>query len=720
KTALSDRQKKDGNRNRSLQKVIIAILKEDSADTLSPQELFRLAGLQHSDRAAFRYTLQQMLHDGLLERRSKRRLALPQSPKIVTGILRLTRHGYGFIDISSDESVLIPAREARQAFNGDRIQIEVIEGRSSEEAAGRIISVDQKNRPKLLGRAIKDGSRWLVEAKTGGLTFQGRLLDSEINQTLHPSDWVILESPSGRASSFLPICKIQRVLGSPHQKGVAEEGLIAEYNLPWQHSPEIQQQAAVLKPTPTGSGIRRDLRSEFVITIDPSDAKDHDDAVSLQLDEQGNYRLGVHIADVSRYVLPGSSIDLEARQRGFSVYLQHHHLPMLPPILPGSLCSLKPGKDRLALSVLMKWNAQGELLDAEICPSKIRVNRLLSYETAQEFLNRTEGEDSKDAADRETAKHLRLMLELARQLKARRLASGGFDLDIPEPGFHWEDGAAPRGIYCQERLDSHILIEEFMLAANRAVAQIWCDRFGEKAPFVFRIHPPLDQQKRQKLADYLAEVGLYLSAGQLQSAQQLSGLFAQASEQYPPEVAALIMRKALTLAQYSPQVQRHFGLGFRRYCHFTSPIRRYADLIVHRLVWKYVVNRQPIEQDGDYGEQMADLCFHLNQRERLIESLEREAVKLAGLLYLNEKRNQNFKAVFVEAVKENLYVSLRDLFIEGALQESGNVFYQSQSRGRTKRSTRRIPITPITIGADLDVQIARIDLLTRNLEFMPA
>ena len=689
---------------------ILAVL-TDRPGLYGIKGLFRELGLSRKRYNEYRQTLHNLLDNGQIVHLGRRRLAVRKKPKIIQGILRLTPHGYGFIDRQED-SIFINAREARKAFDGDLVEVEVIDRGHEAGPEGRILNVEAENRQPLLAVLRKKGAEWFAEVKSGPLNFSARVDGSINGNNFSPGDMVTVSVPGTRRRYPLPNCSILKRLGDPQEKGVAEKGLMASAGLKEDYPAAAIQEATQLKAESSRSGVRQNLRDEFVITIDPADAKDHDDAVSLRRDDDGNYLLGVHIADVSRYVRADSVIDKEARSRGFSIYLQHHHLPMLPPRLPGELCSLKPGKDRLALSALLRIDPEGKVIDRRIIPSLVRIRRLTSYETAQKYL------DGKGSAksDPELRKQLRSMWKLASALKKRRLEEGGVDFDLPEAGFYWESGAAPRRIFQQPRLQSHQLIEEFMLAANRAVAEVWVERFGTKSACVFRVHPPPDAEKRQKLADYLADAGFDWPAEKLTTTHQIASMLDEARRRFPEEVTAVIARKALMLARYEAFSKGHFGLGFKRYLHFTSPIRRYADLTVHRLIWRHLIKGHNIENKDKHKEILENLCLHLGEREKRIAELEREAAKLSGLLYLNERRHDTFPARLVEAAQDKLFVSLEGLFLEGFLTPDSGIQFLSRRRQTNKYPRRQKGSRALAIGDKLNVAVAKIDLLNRKLE----
>jgi ribonuclease R len=615
------------------------------------------------------------------------------------------------VDREDGSSIFISARDTEDAFDGDRVKVELHDRGHEAGPEGRILAVEHSDRP-LLGRLRRQDGQWLAEVRTGPLSFEAQVEAG--GQRFRSGDWALFQVPESRRRHPLPKVKLHQLLGNPRDIGVAEQALITAYGFTEQYPEAAVQESNRIKVKADRRGQRRDLRSEYVVTIDPSEARDHDDAVSLKRDEEGNYYLGVHIADVSRYVPAGSAIDKEAHTRGFSVYMQQHHLPMLPPRLPGELCSLKPGQDRLALSVLMQFDSAGKLVASEITPTLVKIHRLLSYEKAQEYLGR-KGRSKED--DPELGNHIRLMWRLASQLRKRRIAEGGVEFELPEPGFEWGDTAAPISILREAHLESHKLIEEFMLAANRAVATLWIEKFGDNAPNVYRVHPPPDAARRQKLSDYLKEAGFDWPASNLTTDKQIADMLNEADRRFPQEITSVIARKTLTLARYDAQALGHFGLGFTKYLHFTSPIRRYADLTVHRLLWDHLINAQPLERVEGFGAGIEALCQHLSQRERIISEIERESTKLAGLLYLEAHADQVYSAILVETYQENLYVALEDLYLEGVLSPESRMVYRS--RREPKRQRHRGEPKAVAFGDRLQVKVHKIDLLNRKLELMP-
>lgn len=727
-----------------MQEAILSELGARSESSYGAKELFKRLGYSRNLYDEYQEVLHQLLMIRKIEKVGKRKIRLSKQKEIISGILRLTPHSYGFVDRDHNSSIFISAHEARNALDGDWIKVELHDRGHEAGPEGRIVEIAADKRHHLLGRLLRIGGHWHAELKTGPLTFMARLkihggskrTDSFL-KNMKSGDWAILQAPESRQRYPMPSTKIVTILGDPKQKGVAERGLLAEYGFRVEYPAKALRESLQLRPLPDRRSARLNLTDDFIVTIDPADARDHDDAVSIRRDGLGGYHLSVHIADVSRYVRADTAIDCAARERAFSIYLQQHHLPMLPPRLPGELCSLKPGRNRLTLSVLIHFDRNGRVLNRQIIPAKIRVKRLISYEKAQKYL---ENEAKVGADDPELSANLRTMWELAQLLRTKRLSEGGVDFDLPEPGVCWADELAPATIFRQPRLPSHRLIEEFMLAANRAVAEIWIQKLGEDAPLIFRVHPPPDAEKRLKLADYLADAGFALpaeredvAAFRLTSAQGIGDLLDEARKRFPIEITSVIARKALTLARYDSHAGGHFGLGFQRYLHFTSPIRRYADLMVHRLIWKYLIDEKPFHPSEmtvghrlTFEEELRQLCESLSQRERVIAELERESYKLAGLLYLNERREEHFPALLVESYQEKLFVALRDLYLEGSLHPASNLRFRSRknpssrgSSGHRIQRRARDHSGEIAIGDELTVKIAELDLFNRKLVLMP-
>jgi ribonuclease R len=696
----------------SISELILKALESDFSE-FTLKSLFQRLGLKQRYFAEYRRTVRQLIAEGRIQQASNRRLSLCGKSDTITGIIRLARGGYGFIDQPDGTSVFIPIRDAKRALDGDSVTVKITHRRHQAGPEGQIIEIDALSRKPQLGIITSGGRGGAVHIKNGPASFTAKLDLSPQSQQPKKGDWVLVALKDQLRRYPLPHCRLIRTLGKSEDKGITETGLLFAAGLELEYPAAAVEQAKHCRPELAPKGLRRDFRSEFAVTIDPEDAKDHDDAVSLRVDGDGNYVLGVHIADVSRFFPENSPIDQEARQRAFSTYLQHHYLPMLPPQLPGELCSLKPGKDRLALSVIINFDSKGRLIKCDIQPALIRIQRLISYETAESYLDQR----SDVKADPELQSALLLMWNLAKILREKRLAAGGVNFDLPELGFLWGESAAPTAVFKLPHLKSHQLIEEFMLAANRSVADIWIDKFGSDAINIFRNHPPMDAEKRQKLCDYLLNAGFDWTTLKLNTSKDITNLLDESRRRLPIEITEAIARKALTLAKYETTSKGHFGLGFDRYLHFTSPIRRYADLTVHRLIWTYLIEGK--SQSVDHETTNSALIAHINNRERSISELERDANKLAALHYLSERPKQVFAARLVEVYQDRFFLTLEGLAIEGELTPDSNIVYKPPQR----RGERHRPIDQsghyVSIGDSLKVKIAGIDLLNRKLELRP-
>ncbi|TKJ41777.1 hypothetical protein CEE37_04195 [candidate division LCP-89 bacterium B3_LCP] len=715
KDTLPDRKAVNSKKRVALEETILFAISENPG-AFGIKHLFRYTGIPQREYSEYRRVLHALLDEGKIEKHGKRRLFPKQELEVLKGKLRLTQHGYGFVDRNDGSSVFISAKQASKAYDGDIVEVSLHDTGHKSGPEGTVVSIDTDDRIPCLGQIWRKSGKWMANVKSGPLSFQAVVDSFDTKKAIHPGDWALIQVNGNRRRYPLPACHVKTLVGNPAEKGIAEKGLIASYNLQEPYPEKALREAKNLKAIPAQKGLRHDLSDEFVITIDPAGAKDHDDAVSLKYDEKGNYLLGVHIADVSRYVPEGSHIDREARKRGFSVYLQHHYLPMLPSRLPGTLCSLKPGRTRLALSVLITIDKDGNILKKEIKPSRVRIGKLLSYEEAQKHLDGRRSARKKSTDDEILRTQLRHMWRLASILRKRRFSEGGIDFDLPEMGFRWQNLSAPTAIYELPRLQSHLLIEEFMLAANRAVAEIWTQKLGKGAPIPFRVHPSPEAEKRQKLSDYLSNAGFEWAPEHLVTAKQIAVMLGEVRRRFPPEVTETIARKALTLARYEPDSKGHFGLGFKHYLHFTSPIRRYADLTVHRLIWKHIIGGHSAQNKHESKAMVDNLCKHLSDRERLISEVEREAGKLSGLQYINERRDDVFSAYMVDTSKDNFYISLQDLFIEGTLQVDSDTVFKSRRKRRRKYANAHNTGQTLSIGDKLEVTPSKVDLLMRTLE----
>ncbi len=655
---------------------------------------------------------------GEVVRYRRNRYGRPDRSETFTGALSIHPRGFGFVtdEAAPDREAYVPAEALAGALHDDRVRVAVVAAppreprRRRRDAApalrwrGRVLEVLERPARPVVGllhegpggpAVIPDDPRFPQNVRIdgpGGALRELPPAGRKVTVALAP--W----APHHR----VPRGRVIEDLGDPADPAVAMTGLLRRHGIAETFPGAAERQArAVRPPAPDAAETagRRDLRGLAAFTVDPEDAKDYDDAVSLEPDADGGWRLGVHIADVAHFVPPDSAIDREARERGTSTYLVDRTVTMLPGHLTAEVCSLRPEQDRFTRSVLLRLAPDGTVCSAETFPSRIRSRARLSYRQVQAFFD---GADP-GGIPAEAADALRAMRGLARALRARRMRAGALDLQTPEIRCQLDAGGRVTAIERRTETEAYGLIEEFMLAANRAVAQ----RLGAAgSPCLYRIHDAPDAAQWEEMARDLGELGFELATRSREALNRLVRQAAGTPLAYPVTLAIL---RNLKRALYAPHHRPHFGLAFDDYTHFTSPIRRYPDLVTHRLLDAVERGASPPLRN----EALKELGLHCSRREREADEAERESVELKRLDYyaarLADGDTGPWPATVVSAIPRGVLVELPDTL------QRGLVPFATLPGGRARRDgPGRTP------GDRIEVRLARVDLARRQVDFRPA
>jgi ribonuclease R len=526
-------------------------------------------------------------------------------------------------------------------------------------------------------------------------------------------DKVVVEVRAQDSGAGSPVGAVSEVLGRQGDPSVELAAIAHRFGLSIEFPAAVEAEARAIPAAISGEEIalRLDLRDRVCFTIDPEDAKDFDDAVSIELDTEGNYLLGVHIADVSHYVTKESHLDREALARGTSVYLVDGVIPMLPERLSNHLCSLREGVDRLTYSALMTVTPRGAVKDCSFRKSVIRSRRRFTYEEAQAVIDAQAGAFSAE---------LLLMTRLATVLMKKRFREGSIDFSVPEVKFILNETGYPVEIKARERLFSMRLIEEFMLLANKSVAAaVRAMRVANvELPFLYRVHDLPDPEKVRELLEFVRHLGLdvRLEPSSSQSFQRMIESLRDAPES---AVVQEVTIRSMAKAVYSEKNIGHFGLGFAMYTHFTSPIRRYPDLIVHRMLFDYQQGRKEAVL-RTYGKRIVDIARHSSERERLAVEAERASRKIKEVEYMQRHLGDEFDAVISGVTAYGLYVALVPILVEGLVHVrsmEGDFFeYDSRRKALVGRRSRRV----YRLGGMVRVRVARVDSVEKQIDFVMA
>ncbi len=707
-------------RNADLSQRILALLRRPKYRPLDKKELTRALGLRSDQQRDVKEALRNLERTGQIARVRKNRYILPEEADLVTGRLQIHSAGYGFLARESGEGgdIFISAENTGTAMNGDRVvaritrETDYARGRS-DRAEGRIIRILERANPTIVGTLQQTRNFFYVVPDDPRLVHDVYVHPRPLPgapRTPQPNDKVVVRLEAWESRHVNPEGEIIELLGRASDPGVDMLSIIRKNDLPLEFPAAVLAEAEEIPETvdPARYSDREDLRGKFIVTIDPDDARDFDDAIHVEQLAGGEWELGVHIADVSAYVLPGSALDREALRRGNSVYLADRVIPMLPERLSNGICSLNPKVPRLTYSVFIRFAKNGAMRSARFARTIIESARRLTYKEAYAML--------KGKPNDELGQRLQTAWQLAAMLRRRRFAHGSLDLDFPEVKVVVDRKTGkPLRLEKIENDESHQLIEEFMLAANEAVASELKNRLS---PTIYRVHENPDPEKLAEFREFVLSHGF--QAGDLTQRKELQRLL-QSFHGKPEEPALKIaLLKSLKRARYAIQPLGHYGLAKNNYTHFTSPIRRYADLIVHR-----TLAAPPGKKAASQGVgELAEIADHISTTERVAAEAEFESAKIKKLEFLQqqlETRNpQVFRAVVIEVRNYGLLIELPDVLLTGLIHVSSlrDDFYRFDMARRQLISRRSKRV--FGVGAMLQVVVARVDPFKQQVDFAVA
>ena len=707
---------------------ILALLSRKDYRPLNKIEIARKIGVRGKARVALRGMLRDLERAGEIARIRKDRYVLPAEADLVTGKLSIHPVGYGFLtpEKPGEPDVFIAAENVGTAMHGDRVVARVspeppstrIKGRRE----GRVIRILERAHDTIVGTlqrsrnfhyVVPDDPRFVhdvyvrPEAAVSDRRVSQDVQDRRSETAATVGDKVVVRLDAWESRHVNPEGEIIEVLGPASAPGVDILSIVRKYHLPTEFPREVLEQAERIPEEVGGQQIagREDLRNEFIVTIDPDDARDFDDAIHVHKLPNGGWRLGVHIADVAAYVEPGSALDREARRRGNSVYLPDRVIPMLPERLSNGVCSLNPGVDRLTHSVFIHFDKRGMVRSARFARSVIRSAHRLTYKEAYAILTAPPRD--------QLGEQLHLAWELAALLRRKRFEHGALDLDFPEVKLWLDQKGEPIRFERVENDESHQLIEEFMLAANEAVARELKKR---AIPTIYRVHENPDPEKLAEYREFALSFGY--KVGDLTHRAELQRLLAEIRGKPEEQALKVGLLKSLKRARYDPQPLGHYGLAKTNYLHFTSPIRRYADLVVHRALGSDSAARRPYHMGM---AEIASVAEHISTTERNAADAEIDATQMKKLEFFQRQlagRNpQIFSATVVDVRNYGLMVELPDALLTGLIHVSSltDDFYLFESARRQligRRSRKRF-----RVGDKLSVFVARVDVFKRQVDF---
>lgn len=709
-----DRIFEQNEKERQRKKLICELVAEDMYVPMKEKELAAFMQVPREEKEEFRRILQALVAEGRLQVSAQGKYGKPDDNRLV-GIYTGTARGFGFVEVEGrDDDLYIPEDKRGGAFHQDRVQVMLLPGRQGKRQEACVVQVLERGLKQVVGTweqcenfgfVIPDNSRLGTDI----------FVPQERSRGAVTGHKVVVELVSYGDEKHKPEGRVAEILGHINDPGVDIMSVVHRFELPTAFGEKVMHQADRVPETvqEADRAGRMDLTALQMVTIDGEDAKDLDDAVSLYQDEKGLYHLGVHIADVSNYVQENSALDWEALKRGTSVYLVDRVIPMLPHKLSNGICSLNQGVDRLALSCLMTINGKGEVTDYQIEETVICVDKRMTYTAVKKIL------EDRDEEERRKYEPLvpmfELMEELAAILRNRRHKRGAVDFDFAESKILLDEEGHPVEIKPYERNVATKIIEDFMLIANETVAQHF---FWLELPFVYRTHDRPDPEKIMKLSAFIHNFGYHVKlTGEEIHPKELQKLLDKIADTEEETLISRLTLRSMKRASYTVECTGHFGLACQYYCHFTSPIRRYPDLQIHRIIKDQLRGRLREDRLAHYTERLPEVAKHSSKAERRAEEAERETDKMKKAEYMEDHVGERYEGVISGITQWGIYVELPNT-VEGLVHVStlaGDFFYYNEE---TYEMVGRDTGKTYKLGQRITVQVKGADRLAGVVDFI--
>lgn len=698
-----------GFNKKDLKKQILELFYQDPEKILTYKLI--ATTLNISDQSTIQLVnavLEELTDDGYLQQKERGKFSMKAKTGYIVGKVDMTQKGYAFvISDEIEEDVFIAGPNLNRALNGDKVRVYLNAIRKRKQPEGEVVEILERAKTSFVG-IISLSKNFAFLVPTGNKSNFDIFIPSDKLNGAKQGQKAVAKITEWPPHAKNPFGEIIDVLGEPGDNNTEMHAILAEFDLPYKFPENVDHEAEKIPAEISKEEIsrRRDFRNTTTFTIDPGDAKDFDDALSIRKLENGNWEVGVHIADVSHYIKPDSIIDNEAFDRATSVYLVDRVVPMLPERLSNGVCSLGPKEDKLCFAVVFEIDDNANLINHWIGRTIINSDRRFAYEEAQLIIETGEG-DLKD--------EILKLNELAKKIRAKRFTTGAIAFDREEVKFYLDENGKPTGVYFKIAKESNQLIEEFMLLANRTVAEFVGKPKDKSKPrtFVYRIHDRPDPEKLESFSNFIGKFGYGIKIDSpMNISRSINTLLTEVKGKHEENVISTLAVRAMAKAVYSTRNIGHYGLSFDFYSHFTSPIRRYPDLMVHRLLERYLDGGRSVDAD-----QYEEKCRHTSAMEQRAVNAERSSIKYKQVEFMQDKVGQIFDGTISGVTEWGIYVELNDNKCEGMISIkdlSGDFYFFDEKNycisGMHTNKTYQL-------GGDVKVEIARANLEKKQLDF---
>lgn len=667
-------------------------------------------------------TLAQLAAKKQVEEVERGKFRIVNNLEYYTGIIDMTTKGFGYVVVEElEDDIFIPENALNKALDGDEVQVYIYNKRRKRKSEGEVVKIINRKRTEFVGVLQLQQNFGFVSIAdpkmyTDIFVQKNKILDAKDGDKVV----VIMEEWPEKADS--PFGRVKEVLGKPGEHNTEMHSILAQYGLPHEFPKEVEEYADNIDTSIKDSEIakRRDLREVLTFTIDPEDAKDFDDALSFEVLENGNYNIGIHIADVSHYLEPETILDEEAFNRATSIYLVDRVVPMLPEVLSNNACSLRPREEKYTFSAIFELDKKGHVIEQWFGRTVINSNFRFAYEEAQHIIETKQGEIPEEVSIQESGYEVSddivnaviTMNDLAVKMRSRRMKEGAISFDKVEVKFELNEENEPTGVYFKTSKDANKLIEEFMLLANKKVAEF----IGKQTPkktFVYRCHDEPDEAKLNSLQTIISKFGYKINLKDRNSiSTSLNNLLSDVQGKKEQNMVDTLTIRTMSKAYYSTKNIGHYGLAFNYYSHFTSPIRRYPDVMAHRLLQSYLDNK-PSANEDEYESK----CKHSSEMESLATNAERDSIKFMQVKFMLDHQDEQFLGVISGVTEWGIYVEIEENKCEGMVRlrdiKDDHYEFDEDQYAIVGRKTKNT----YTLGDEVYVTVKNADLVKRHLDF---